>query len=61
MIAKTTQAFLTLCNNVVDMEDMARVSVRSRKAKGLLLGYITVVVVKRCARSSGAVEGAHRE
>lgn len=41
------------------MEAMARVSVRSGDVKALLLGYITVVVVRRRARSSGGVEGSH--
>lgn len=39
------------------MEGMARVSVTRGDAKGLLLGYITVVVVRSCARSSDSVEG----
>lgn len=47
------------CNNAVDMEAMARVSVRSGDVKALLLGYITVVVVRRRARFSGGVEGSH--
>lgn len=37
---------------------MTRVSVESKDAKGLLPGYITVVVVSACARSSGITEGA---
>lgn len=41
------------------MEGMTRVSVESTHAKGLLPGYITVVVVSACAKSSGITEGAH--
>ena len=37
---------------------MTRVSVESKDAKGLLPGYITVVVVSACAKSSGITEGA---
>lgn len=37
---------------------MTRVSVESIDAKGLLPGYITVVVVSACAKSSGITEGA---
>lgn len=40
------------------MEGMTRVSVESKDAKGLLPGYITVVVVSACAKSSGITEGA---
>lgn len=40
------------------MEGMTRVSVESKDAKGLLPGYITVVVVTACAKSSGITEGA---
>lgn len=42
------------------MEAMAQVSVRSGDVKALLLGYITVFVVRRRARSSGGVEGSHK-
>lgn len=38
---------------------MTRVSVESTHAKVLLPGYITVVVVSACAKSSGITEGAH--
>lgn len=38
---------------------MTRVSVESKDTKGLLPGYITVVVVvSACAKSSGITEGA---
>lgn len=40
------------------MEGMTRVSVGSKDAKALLPGYITVVVVGACARTSGITEGA---
>lgn len=41
------------------MEGMTGVSVESKDAKGLLPGYITVVVVvSACAKSSGITEGA---
>lgn len=43
------------------MEGMTRVSVESKDAKGLLPGYITVVVVIVRAKSSGITEGAHLE
>lgn len=42
------------------MEGITRVSVRSKDAKALLPGYITVVVVSACARTSGITEGARR-
>lgn len=40
------------------MEGMTWVSVESKDAKGLLPGYITVVVVSACAKSLGITEGA---
>lgn len=40
------------------MEGMTQVSVESADAKALLPGYITVVVMSACAKSSGITEGA---
>lgn len=55
---KENKGFSHAAYKAVDMEGMTWVSVESRDAKGLLPGYITVVVVSACAKSSGITEAA---